>query len=191
MRVVESRPGHGYTFGMRTHTFFPMMLVVLAPLWLAACATDGSDGVVDKVLTDFGIREPSADHVSNTDRVFARLDGVGRQEMRRLNVEGRQGEVLFQDGGGLTGQYYRQVKVYEAFQPLDAQRVSRGRAGVEYLAFVQYTYAIYQSDRFPTRVEATAAPADIRTGETGTEVYRYTLGPTGVWQGRRGELTRR
>ena len=146
---------------------------------------------MDKVLTDFGIREPGQDYVAPSDRVFERLGSVGNQEMRRLNTEGRQGVVHFQEETPLTGKYYREVKVYENFTPLDAQRVSRGRGQAEYICHISYNYTIYQSDRFGSRTEAMAAPADIRTGETGTEVYRYNVGPTGVWQGRRGELTRR
>jgi len=146
---------------------------------------------MDKVLTDFGIREPGEDYVAPSDRVFERLDGVGAQEMRRLNAEGRQGTVHFQEETPLTGKYYREVKVYEHYTPLDAQRVSRGRGQAEYICYIQYAYTVFQSDRFSTRTEAMAAPADIHTGESGTEVYRYNVGPTGVWSGRRGELTRR
>lgn len=195
-RVVSSS-APGYNPPMRTFKPFAAIsfaAIVMAVPFTAGCAGGGGGGgggVMDKVLTDFGIREPGEDYVAPSDRVFDRLDGVGAQELRRLNSENRQGTVHFQEDTPLTGKYYREVKVYERYTPLDAQRVSRGRGQAEYVCYIQYNYTVYQSDRFNTRTEAEAAPADINTGERGTEVYRYNVGPTGVWQGRRGELTRR
>src|SRR5690606_26575285 len=114
--------GRGYTPPMRTYTFFATIFLTGLPGLLAVGCAGNGGGVVDKVLVDFGVREPGADYVSGTDRVFERLDGVGNQEMRRMNVENRQGTVQYQeDSGGLSGRYYREVKVYERHQPLDAQ----------------------------------------------------------------------
>ena len=149
-------------------------------------------GVVDKVLVDFGIREKPEGYVTGGDKVFARLTGVGKAEMRRINQEGRHGEVKFQDEGGVRGKYYKEVKVYEKFYPLDAQPVSKTAAGERgYTGYIEYSHRLFQSERKSNRAEAAAAQANIRTDRTGRETYRYTFGPGGVWDGAKGERTRK
>ena len=158
---------------------------------VAGCATDGGS-VIDKVKYDFGIGERPEGYVSTSDLVMKRLDAVGQMELKRMNREGRHGEIEFQDEGGFKGKYYKRVKVYENAIPLEASAVSRGSTDDRgYLGYIEYTYEMRESPRKNTRAEAEAEPATIRTGETGREVYRYRFGATGVWDGGEGERARR
>lgn len=162
---------------------------------MSACASSGgtSGGVVDKVMTDFGLREKPEGYVEPSDQVFAKLNDVGKAEMRRMNAVEEHGEVKFQsDGSSLGGQYYKEVKRYESFQPLDAERLSRStQAARGYVGYISYTYRVYQSERTPNRTQATTLRANIGTDIEGHETYRYNFGPGGGWDGGKGELTRR
>lgn len=158
---------------------------------LAGCAGDGGS-VVDKVRYDFGIGEKPEGYVSTSELVMSRLNAVGQAEMKRMNREGRHGAIEFQDEGGLQGKYFKRVKVYENATSLEASAASRGSMNERgYLGYIEYTYVIHESARKNTRGEAETEPASIRTGESGREIYRYRFGATGVWDGAKGELSRR
>ena len=167
------------------------LLAVVVCAALSACGTP-EGGVANKVLTDFGIRAPGDDYVQPSDRVFERLDTVGRAEMKRMNYAGRSGETKFQDEGQLRGQYYKEVKVYENYYPLDAQKLTRSSQSSDrgYVGYIAYEYRIMQSERFPTRVEAENASTTVRSSQTGRETYRYSFGPGGEWNGGAGQLTK-
>lgn len=148
--------------------------------------------MVEKVKYDFGIGEKPEGYESVSDRVLTRLDAVGKTELKRMNVENRYGNIQFEDEKGLQGKYYKQVKLYESHQALEAVPVSRGSQGERgFVGYVQYAYRIMQGERFSTRTEAEAAPANIRTEITGKETYRYQFGPGAAWDGAPGELTSR
>jgi len=158
---------------------------------LTSCQRD-SGGVVNKVLVDFGIREKPERYVSASDKVFQQLSTVAKSELARLNQEARNGEIKFQEQDGLRGKYYKEVLVYEDYHPLEAQPVSRSNEKeTGYVGLIEYSYRIYQSERKASRVEAAAEPANVATGETGRATYRYTFGSDGVWNGEKGEKTRR
>ena len=158
----------------------------------ASCQSDGGGSVVEKVKYDFGIGEKPEGYESFGDRVMTRLDAVGKTEMKRMNVAGRYGEIQFEDEHCLQGKYYKQVKEYESYQALEAVPVSRGsQGGRGYIAYIQYTFRVKQGERFATRTEAEAAPANIRTDVSGKETYRYTFGSGGTWDGAAGEQTSR
>lgn len=156
----------------------------------AGCASSGT-GVVDKVLQDFGVRERPEGYTSGTDRVYERLTEVGRSELRRMNTQGRHGEVKFEESGGLRAKYYKEVKVYENFYPLDAGPTARTSANERgYVGYIEYSYRIFQSARKSNRTEAAAEQATIPTTERGREKYRYRFSAGGVWRGGKGELVR-
>ncbi|GMV94992.1 MAG: hypothetical protein KJ060_15260 [Candidatus Hydrogenedentes bacterium] len=158
---------------------------------VVSCASDNDVGVVEKVKYDFGIGEKPEGYETGSDRVMSRLDAVGKTEMKRMNVEGRHGDIKFQEEGTLGGKYYKEVKVYEAYRPMDARAVSRTSHGERgYVGYVQYDFQVYQSPRVATRVEAEASSATIRTDVAGRETYRYNFGPSGAWDGGPGEETR-
>lgn len=164
------------------------MVLVLA---IAGCGGGSSGGVVDKVMTDFGLREAPEGQAQPSDRVFAKLDGIGQSEMARMNGRGRHGEIKFQEEEGLGGVFYKEVRVYEDYRPLDAQRLSRtSQRERGYVGYIDYTYRIYQSERRNTRNEAQALSADIPVGDRERETYRYYFGASGEWNGGEGELTR-
>jgi len=166
---------------------FAALFLVFA---LAGCQTP-EGGVANKVLADFGLKDRPESYESGSDQVADRLDAVGATEIKRLNMAGRQGEIKFEQDG-IRGQYYKEAKVYEDYSPLDAQIVNRSAQGDRgYVGYVQYRYQIYQSARGSNKAEAMATVADIPTGDSGQEVYRYSFGPTGVWDGAKGEITRR
>ena len=96
-------------------------------LMVAGCASSPG-GVGNKILQDFGIRERSEDYVSGKDTVFARLDDVGKTEMKRLNLGERSGEVKFEEQGDLRGKYYKEIKVYQNHYPVDVDATWRTRA---------------------------------------------------------------
>jgi hypothetical protein len=168
-----------------------IFLPILLCLVIVSCATDDDVGVVEKVKYDFGIGEKPEGYETGTDRVMTRLDGVGKTEMKRMNVEGRHGDIKFQEEGNLGGKYYKEVKVYEAYRPMDARPVSRTSRGERgFVGYVQYDFQVYQSPRVTTRVEAEASSANIETGVSGRETFRYSFGASGAWDGAPGELTR-
>lgn len=168
-----------------------MLCAALAAAALGGCTTGGHASVMDKVKYDFGIGEAPEGYVSGSDQVFARLEKLSETEMKRMNAAGRLGEVKFAEDG-LKGKWYKEVKVYEAAQPLDAQAMSRGvNTARGYWGYVEYRYELYQSERRPTQTEALALSANIPTGVKGKEVYRYKFGPAGTWDGQAGEKTTR
>jgi hypothetical protein len=155
-----------------------------------SCATD-SGSVAEKVKYDFGIGEKPEGYETGTDRIMSRLDGVGKTEMKRMNVEGRHGELKFQEEGNFGGKYYKEVKVYEAYRPMDARPVSRTTRGERgYIGYVQYDFQVFQGPRVANRTEAEASSPNIRTDISGRETFRYSFGPSGSWDGAPGELTR-
>ncbi len=157
---------------------------------LCSCQTGPEGGVVNKVLTDFGLREKPEGYVSETDKVFQRLGEIGATELQRLNHENRHGEVKFEQKGA-RGEYYKEVKVYTQYYPIDAKPVSHsGESGQSYTATIEYAYTVYRSAPKPTRAEAQETDADIPTGIEGRETYRYSLGPGGVWNGEKGQKVR-
>ncbi len=168
------------------------MLVVALCLAAAACQRTPGE-VMEKVKYDWGIGPKPEGYVSGSDRVMAKLRDVGAAEMKRMNLEQRDGQVKFQDGGGLKGLYYREVRVYESAQALEASAITGGSAEDRggYYGYVQYEYRVYQSARKSNRTEAAAEPATIQTPDRGREVYRYTFSGGGQWNGAPGELTRR
>ena len=168
--------------------------IVLVGLLIGAAACQRTPGeVMEKVRYDFGMGDRPEGYESVSDRVMESLRDVGEAEMRRMNSASRHGEVKFQEAGSLQGHFFKEVKVYESFYPLDAVPVSRAGSsgGRGYVGTISYDYRVYQSERFSTRTEAQAASADIMTDTQGRDVYRYNFGSRGVWDGRPGELTRR
>ncbi len=163
---------------------------VLICLTLAACQRSPKE-VADKVLGDFGLRERPEGYVSGTEKVMVELEKVGASEIKRLNAEQSKSNVKFQSDG-LRGMYYKEVKIYESYYPLDASSARRDSSGERgFHGYVEFTYRIYQSERRPTRTEALAESATIPTDETGREVYRYVFDGGGVWNGGRGQRIRR
>jgi len=156
------------------------------------CAS-GCGGATDKVLQDFGIRERPEGYESGTDRVMARMNDVGKSEMKRLNLRERRGEVRYDDTDALRGRYYKAVKVYDRFYPLDAN--ASGRTSVRrergFVGYIEYSYSYYEGPRKISRTEAAAQAADIPMGEGGRETYRYRFNSGAVWNGAKGELIRR
>ncbi len=167
-----------------------IVLSALLCVFVVSCASD-SGSVVEKVKYDFGIGEKPEGYESGSDRVMSRLDGVGKTEMKRMNLEGRHGEVKFQEEGNLGGKYYKEVKMYEDFRPMDARAVTRTTHGERgYVGYIQYDFQVFQSPRTANRVEAEASSANIRTDISGRETYRYNFSASGAWDGAPGEQTR-
>lgn len=165
------------------------LAAVFICLLLAACQRSPKE-VADKVLGDFGLRERPEGYVAGTEKVMAELDRVGATEIKRLNAEQGKSTVKFQEDG-LRGMYYKEVKVYESYYPLDASAARRESSGERgYHGYVEFTYRVYQSERRATRTEAMAEAATIPTDDTGREVYRYVFDGGGVWNGGRGQKTR-
>ena len=166
------------------------LVTVLLTLGLAACQTP-EEGVASKVLADFGLRDRPEGYVSGTDQVFERLNEVGETEIRRMNTENRNGTIEFVEEG-LRGQYYKQVKVYEDFIPVDARSVTaRGpNESRSYQGYIEYRYRMYHSPLYNNRTEAQTAQATIPSEEEGRETYRYRFRTGGMWDGAKGELTR-
>ena len=147
---------------------------------------------MNKVLRDFGIRDRPEGFETGESRAMTRLNEVGNVEMKRLNLAGRRGEVKFESTGGIQGKYYKEVKVYDNFYPLDvrpAARTSTGPGG--YVGFIEYSYRLLQSARKSNRAQASAETASIGSDIRGRETYRYHLNSAGVWSGGNGELVRR
>lgn len=161
--------------------------VLITLLVLSSCQSGPEGGVVNKVLSDFGLREKPEGYVSETDKVFQRLGEIGATELQRLNLENRHGQIKFEQKGA-RGEYYKEVKVYTQYYPIDAKPVSHsGESGQSYTATIEYAYSIYRSASKSTRAEAQESTADIPAGIEGRETYRYSLGPAGVWNGEKGQ----
>jgi hypothetical protein len=168
-----------------------LAFALVAALFGAGCATDNDVGVMEKVKYDFGIGEKPEGYVSGTDRIMERLEDVAKAEMRRMNSSGRHGEVQFREENELEGSFYKETKVYESYLVLDARSLSRSsQSDRGYVGFIEYTYEIYQGEHRPTRVEAAAQPASIKSGRRGREVLRYNFSASGTWDGSAGEPSR-
>ena len=175
------------------------VLVIVCILSVACCGCkSGSEGgaeggVVNKVLTDFGLKQKPEGYTTEADKIFGRLNDVGVAEMKRLNLAEQHGVVKFQSDGELKGKYYKEVKTYESFYPTDVQPTSRS-ADVNdrgYSAHIEYAYRIFQSPRKGSSAEAQAETADIPTDTIGRETFRYSFGASGEWNGGKGEKTRK
>lgn len=159
---------------------------VIACGLLCSCA-----GTVDKVMADFGLKERPEGYVSGSDRVMEELSTVGAVEMKRMNSAQQQGEVKFQREGDFRGKYYKEIKKYVGYVPLDAQATNRASLNESgYTGYLEFTYRIYQSPRVATSAEAAAESATIPTDITGRETYRYRFGSSGQWTGEKGEKAR-
>ena len=170
-----------------------LAIVAACGMAVCLCSCQRTPGeVMDKVLVDFGVREAPEGYESGSDRVFERLSEVAKTEMARLNQEGRHGAIKYQEQDGIRGKYYKEVKVYDGFHPLDAGPVPRDSAGGRgYTGYIEYTYTIFQSARMSSRTEAAAESPAIATNQTGREVYRYRFTASGAWDGGKGEKVRR
>ncbi len=102
-----------------------LVIALITLTSLNSCQTP-EGGVVNKVLSDFGLREKPEGYISETDKVFLKLSEIGTAEIKRLNQENRQGEIKFEQKGP-RGEYYKEVKIYEQFFPLDVNPVSHSR----------------------------------------------------------------
>ncbi len=167
------------------------VVAVLACIALASCQTP-EGGVMNKVLTDWGIKERPEGYVSESDQVFQRLGAVGATEMKRMNTEMQHGQVKFQKESDLKGKYYKEVKVYESFYPVESKALSRAadsEAGYE--GFIEYAFRIYQSVRKSDAVAAEAETASIPTDTVGRDLFRYHFKASGDWDGAKGEKAKR
>ena len=156
------------------------------------CQSDSGSGVVDTVLQDFGLQERPEGYVSNSDRVYARLDEVGKAELQRLNAKHRFGEVKYDNSDPLHGQYYKEVKVYESYYPVEAQPAARTAGGERgsYIGYIDYRYRVYRSVGVTSKTLAASELATQATGDEGRETLRYVFNSGGHWQGGEGELVR-
>lgn len=158
-------------------------------LMMTACQTD-SGTVTQKVLADFGLAERPEGYVSGADRVYEQMDSVGATEMKRLNAAERYGKILF-EGEGVRGKYFKEVKVYESYYPLDVQAVSGGGTRDRgFTGLIEYRYRIFKGAPRGTKTEAAAEPASISTDVVGKEIYRYNFSTGGVWDGGNGERSK-
>ncbi len=172
------------------HIVVVSMLCVLCGS-LVGCQSS-PDGVMNTVLVDFGLREKPEGYVSGSDKIYESLNEVGATEMKRMNLENQHGAVKFQQEGDYRGKYYKEVKVYESFYPIDVRPVSRSSTEEGgYNGYLQYTYRVYQSARKDSRTDAEAETADIATDETGDEVYRYSFSTGGAWNGSKGQKSKK
>ena len=170
-----------------------LLKLLVAPAFVCgAAAIAGCSGTGSKVLQDFGLQDRPEGYVSGAERVLTKLPDVAKPELARLNAAARNGEVLYEKFDSLTGAYYKKVKVYEDFRPLDANYAGRTstREDVSYVGYIEYVFQYYESPRRPSRIEASAELADIPTGERGGETYRYDFSSGGVWDGAKGEHVR-
>lgn len=166
-------------------TYLVLAAVVLLFAGAACQRTPGE--VAGKVLSDFGIKERPEGYEAPSDKVFTRLNAVADSEKQRMNHDGRDGEILFEQDG-LRGSFYKQVKEYVDAHPLDARADTAGTQRESgYTGYIEYSYRVLQGRRKPTRAEAAAESADIPTGDTGRETYRYHFNSGGAWDGRKGE----
>ena len=175
---------------LRLNNAVSVSLSLLLCMGFAGCQR-GPGGVARKMGQDFGILKRPEGYVSGADAVYMRLDEVAKTEIKRLNVAQRQGEIKYQQDG-LRGMYYKEVKVYEEYFPLDARqkpRAAHDEGG--YNGYIEYAYRYYQSVRKPTRTEALTEPAAVPTDREGREVYRYSFTGSGTWDGSKGQRTRR
>ena len=157
---------------------------LLGLLCLAGCQSE-SGGVTQKVLADFGIGEHPEGYVSGSDKVYQQLDTVGQTEIKRMNAEGREGQIKFEQDG-LKGRYFKEAKVYESAHPVDV-KATTASSDRGFVGFIEYEYRMFRGEAKPTRAEAAAQTADISTDTTGRETMRYNFGVAGAWDGGKGE----
>jgi hypothetical protein len=160
------------------------LICLLSFLCLAGCHADGG-GVTQKVLADFGIGERPEGYVSGSDKVYQQLDTVGQTEIKRMNAEGREGKIKFEQEG-LKGHYFKEVKVYETAHPVDV-KASTASLDRGFVGFIEYECRLYRGEAKPTRAEAAAQTADISTDTTTKETMRYNFNVSGAWDGGKGE----
>ena len=168
-------------------------VVLCAVLCAGFCSCQRTPSeVAGKVMVDFGLKAKPEGYVSGSDKVFERLNAVGETELKRLNLAEQKGAVKFQKESELKGKYYKEVKVYESWYPIDVQPMSGSQEGQRgFLGYVEYAYRVYQSERTSVPAEASAKTADIPTDTTARETYRYTFGVGGEWNGGKGEKVRK
>ncbi len=160
------------------------LVCLLGCLCLAGCQSGGG-GVGQKVLADFGIGEHPEGYVSGSDKVYQQLDTVGQTEIKRMNSEGREGKIKFEQDG-LKGRYFKEVKVYETARPVDV-KASTASSDHGFVGFIEYEYRMFRGADKPTRAEAGAQSADISTDTTGRETMRYNFSMSGTWDGGKGD----
>ncbi len=153
-------------------------------LCFAGCQSDGG-GVTQKVLADFGVGEHPEGYVSGSDKVYQQLDVVGQTEMKRMNSEGREGQIKFEQDG-LKGRYFKEIKVYEAARPVDV-KATTASSNRGFVGYIEYEYRQYRGEAKPTRAEASGQTASISTDTTGKETMRYNFSVSGTWDGGKGE----
>ena len=167
------------------------LTIAVVCMALISCETP-EGGVVNKVLTDWGIKKAPEGQVSETDQIFERLGPVGATEIKRMNTELQHGQVKFQQDGELKGKYYKEVKVYESFYPVEVKTVTRtGDNEPGYEGYIEYAYRMHQSTRKGAAVEAEAESASIPTDTVGRDLYRYRFRAGGEWDGAKGEKAKR
>lgn len=176
---------------MRALRSASLMLLLLAVTMLPGCSSPPG-GVGNKVLTDFGIREKAEGTSTGTDIVYQKLPDVGKSEIDRLNAIERRGTIKFKQDG-LRGVYVKRVKRYENAYPIDATPISTNSqtstlAG--YNGYIEYAYRYFESAPKESSTEAQTVDADIPTDEQGRETFRYSFGPSGTWDGGKGQRTK-
>jgi hypothetical protein len=165
--------------------------LLLAIVLIAPACTTPEGGVANKVLTDFGIRERPEDYVSRSDAIKQKLNEVGNVEIKRLNREGQNGTLKLEESG-FTLRYYREVKVYEQYYPMEVRAISKSARGAQgYNATIEYRYRLFESTRKDSRAEALTALANIPSETQGRESYRYRFSQGGAWDGAKGKKGRR
>lgn len=166
-----------------------LIILVMA---LGACQGSRPGSVMDNVLSDFGLKERPEGYESTSDRVMKDLENVGKTDIKRLNMESRAGEIAFEETGDFQGLYYKRIKVYQNYYPLDAAaKPRRNREPGGYTGRIEYSYRIYEGARKRNRTLAAAEDAKLQTNETGHEIYRYDFTSAGTWRGGKGELVKR
>lgn len=166
------------------------LYLLCVPVILTACQSSPGS-IAQKVMADFGIGEHPEGYVSGSDRVFEQLESVAKTEMTRMNASGRHGEIKY-EGEGLRGRFFKEVKVYESYFPLDAHAVSGGASRDRgFVGVIEYRYRIFRGAEHNTRAAAASESASIPTDIEGREAYRYTFSMGGVWDGAPGERARR
>ena len=164
--------------------------IVLAAIFIAGCQGQGGQTVVETVMSDFGLKEKPEGYVSGADKVVERLNEIGEVEMKRMNQAERLGELKVEEKD-LQVSYFKVVKEYISYYPLDASATSRASDRDRgYVGYLEYRYRVLQGPRKPTRTEAQAESVTIPTGEEGSETYRYRFNSGGSWDGGKGERTR-
>jgi hypothetical protein len=167
-----------------------LFVVLLIGTAIAGCAGQNGQTPLETVMTDFGLKEKPEGYVSGTDKVYERLNDVGASEMKRMNLAARLGEVKVEEDG-LQVRYYKEVKEYVSYYPLDAQAVQKAAERDRgYVGYLEYRYRMLQGPRKPTRTEAQAESATIPSGEEGRETFRYKFNAGGTWDGGKGELAK-